>query len=133
MRGILFRGKDVRTNEWRLGSIIIEKDGSYKIVADARYLGLGTTYCKVIKETISRFTYLIDKNGRLIFNGDILLVEGCHNGVVVFNEGDSLFAIKTKTNTIGLNNTCKEFVEVIGNIYDNPELLKEISVWDTTN
>ena len=72
---------------------------------------------------LEQFTGIHDKNGGEIFEGDIVLVEGCHKGVIIFSEVDSAFGIGFDTSVRFLYHTCSEFLEVIGNIHDNPELI----------
>jgi uncharacterized phage protein (TIGR01671 family) len=67
---------------------------------------------------IMQFTGLKDKNGIEIYEGDILDTK-C---VVSFNDG--MFGIFDKHNYMGLNSYMSKFREVIGNIYENPELLQ---------
>jgi len=67
---------------------------------------------------IQQFTGLKDINGKEIYEGDILDTK-C---VVSFNDG--MFGIFDKHNYMGLNSYMSKFREVIGNIYENPELLQ---------
>lgn len=67
---------------------------------------------------IQQFTGLKDKNGKEIYEGDILDSK-C---VVSFNDG--MFGIFDKHNYMGLNSYMSKFREVIGNIYETPELLQ---------
>ena len=69
-------------------------------------------------EEIEQFTGLKDRNGKEIYEGDILDTK-C---IVSFNDG--MFGIFDKHNYMGLNSYMSKFREVIGNIYETPELLQ---------
>lgn len=108
MREILFRGKRVDNGEWVYG-----------------YL------CEVIPETVGQYTGLTDKNGKKIFEGDIVHCisnTDCGNCVVIFEEGEFRLIpdryYKTYTTGGGYHAIRCFIKEVIGNIHDNPELLK---------
>lgn len=93
---------------------------------------------EVIPETVGQSTGLKDKNGRLIYEGDIISVKirtqdvfnveeyysENYKGEIIFKEGEiAIRVIDTKKQPISLYyyaNGC----EVIGNIYENPELLE---------
>ena len=130
MRIILFRGKTKKDNQWVYGSYIahetsiewvdgVSEDG-------ATLFGEGA---EVKEDTVSEFTGLHDNNGKRIFEGDIVkfTVRYYANGVrvsfikvVEFNNG-KFFPVP--------NYMCEGYhivdFEVIGNKWDNPELLKE--------
>lgn len=132
MREILFRGKNVLDGQWHYGSLQTFKGFS---IFDASLKQWHT----VRGETIGQYTGLTDKNGRRIFEGDILKEDyrfgGKHVLHVVMFEGSSF---GTKRFVSGkLSNICIPFddcenpmctereTEVIGNIHDTPELLQE--------
>lgn len=76
---------------------------------------------------LMQYTGLLDKNGKEIFEGDILMNKGkklfSYKPLVVefFN---GAFEAKLNDNTYYRLNHCTHNSEVIGNIYENPELLK---------
>lgn len=131
MREILFRGKRVDNGEWVHGGIVHQTD-HYGEPVDRYYIidgtetqdyDIGYEY-EVVPETVGQFTGLRDKNGKRIFEGDILSFEtmrGTISFTVYYDEecgvwqpfGDSYCGFDPKD------------VEVIGNIHDNPELLED--------
>jgi uncharacterized phage protein (TIGR01671 family) len=139
MREILFRGKRIDNGEWVEGGIVHQTD-FYGDSIDRYFIIDGTETDDVIgpayqvdTSTISEFTGLTDKNGKKIFEGDIVscvayigmgyrekrgkvvyqapefLVDCKHHNVMIFSQ----YAAENKD------------LEVIGNIHDNPELLED--------
>ena len=163
MREILFRGKRADNGEWEYGDLWCNPYGKRVVCIVSPINDQGTTGGnEVIPETVSQFTGLTDRNGRKIFEGDIILYHHKVNKLVPCEDatqkeiqhygldyvtGLGLAYRPTKTirykgyvtidNLWGVNlnltNNCKWWlcekngqltsVEIIGNIYDNPELL----------
>lgn len=137
MREILFRGKTEQFGNWIEGSLIVGRDLEsgqleYLIAPLSAYY---TEVKKVIPETIVQYTGLTDKNGTKIFEGDIVKDEyGCV-GVVEFGEGTFDSGVyryygwhtKDKDGTVDHNELYiydeDNFFKIIGNIYNNPEVL----------
>ena len=119
MREIIFRGKRTDTKEWIEG-IVFPHDKNkvtmlYQHPMDGSLVGK-----EVDPETVGQFTGLIDKNGKKIFEGDIIEYEGNRYSINYFLHYARFPVVKP-------NNVFCVFAykhdEVIGNIYDNPELL----------
>jgi uncharacterized phage protein (TIGR01671 family) len=135
-REILFRGKDVVTGAWREGSLVMVTDGETL----RRYPNIAISYNHdtfdwhdVLPKTVGQFTGLTDKNGKKIFEGDIVLIpEGQGwNGFyykipkrkAIVKWKETKFDLIPKTR--GEIKQCFLWseLEVIGNIHDNPKLL----------
>lgn len=119
MREILFRGKRITDGKW------ITDRPTYIKRDDDTWLADDCVIVRAIPETVGQYTGLTDKNGTKIFEGDVvnILTENNEIGIVKYDEGGfeveaDGFVIDFKQNINGTD------VEVIGNIYDNPELLK---------
>ena len=127
-REYLFRGKRSDNGEWISGYLI----GNNVIVGevvdfDDDYFNTQFWY-KVDPETVGQFTGLTDKNGTKIFEGDIVrlyddLEDKIINGVVVFNVDFCSFCVSMKGHEDIMLMAHWQY-EVIGNSYDNPELIK---------
>ena len=123
-REILFRGKSKRTGEWVFGNLF-DKDTKGRT-----HIGTTVRRCfDIDPETVGQFTGMTDKNGTKIFEGDIVrhIDTTCHvvevvNSEVYFDTEMLEFGFRYSNELFHcqFNN---EF-EVIGNIYDNKELLK---------
>ena len=131
MREILFRGKLKSNGEWSFGNLNVSLRGTVIITPDETPIG---KYGQVIPETVGQYTGLTDKNGKKIFEGDIVRFydkDWTANGIATVDFEKGRWKINghytTKLSSIvwlDLYRTGFEY-EVIGNIYDNPELLEE--------
>lgn len=147
MRTIKFRGRRIDNGEWVYGYFVGTTDSVAIIIPfekvnyDVGYIG-DSECCYCLPETIGQFTGLFDKNGNEIYEGDIL-VWG-ENGykstplIAMFKHGafgytyieDWFHSFAGNTNfTFNPLNTDIRF-EIIGNIHDNPELLKGGNKWN---
>ena len=140
MREILFRGKRIDNGEWVEGwyykRIVHLNTFHQNVVVDAIevYDGenpLSIAYYSVDPETVGQCTGLTDKNGKKIFEGDIVECwsEGvCARGTVQQNKGGLwiIYPAWQKRIMWGLcpDEYSRTDVEIIGNIHDNPELMK---------
>lgn len=114
MREILFRGKRIDSGNWVFGYYLMKSERH--IIWDMGNILIH----EVSKENIGQFTGLTDKNGVKIFEGDVTGL----GEIVVFEDG--IFGTTYIDNRQGVSRlTSKrcQHIEIIGNIYDNPELL----------
>lgn len=140
-REILFRGKLEYNGKWIYGDLLQYENGDVAIFGEKlSSFGCECTEMskrdRVIPDTIGQYTGLKDKDGNKIFEGDILEYIGkrkdnmnkVYRRKVVFHEG--MFALLSKELPAysALNYHCMEdgrsAWSVIGNIHDNPELIK---------
>lgn len=128
-REILFRGKK-SNGRWVYGSLVVSEN-----IAPAIYYNVSKgvadvlDWCYVNPDTIGQYTGLKDKNGKKIFEGDIVTGQNCRF-VVKYDERQAEFVAVNSTlpNGFGLpmsqtwiNETNKI---ICGNIHDNLELIK---------
>lgn len=126
MREIKFRGKRTDTGEWVFGDLLHVQRINTK--EEAEQSGRRTKPAvrianyDVEKVTIGQFTGLYDKNGRAVFEGDLL---SGYDYVIVVGWLDGGFCDCKSDIIEPLMYLGVEDREVIGNIHDNPELLTE--------
>ena len=129
MREILFRGKRIDNGEFVIGFYVQHGNAAHYIL-DVRHGGYEDTkgeffvprWYAVVPETVGQYTGLTDKNGKKIFEGDIVVAEG-YVYVCQWNECNIEFGLANEVESFGLCYVYPD-VEVIGNIHDNPELLE---------
>ena len=149
MREILFRGIWVHGNkEWIEGDLVRDSEGKPHIVDTkyAVYWGGESIFvcedeCEVIPETVGQYTGLTDKNGKKVFEGDIVkctdtTYDYSFTAVVIFGNpnGEYNWGFQLKRISGASANTdillwfdmddVGACAEVIGNIHDNKELLE---------
>lgn len=148
MREILYRGKF--GNDWKYGYLSVEPKG---LVIKEPYEHNQSNIWHIDPDTVGQYTGLTDKNGKKIFEGDILK---CHNNPkdlvkVVFGEfgvvdtdtecpvdtvigwhyevipTDELSTVEPFCLSMPLTNSYIKYchMEVIGNVHDNPDLIKQ--------
>ena len=142
MREILFRGKRVDNGEWVEGYFCGKVSKNFFGVAEdsTQIIDKNLWWHEVIPETVGQYTGLTDKTGKMVFEGDI--VEGIafssnHRGTIEWITQIAGFGVRYWNNHIPTawenssilkqmtrGRTDEFAAKVIGNIYDNPELLK---------
>ena len=145
MRELLFRGKRTYNGKWVEGSLVVTSQCNAYIIStveDKRDATVLVNQCSlnVDSETVGQYTGLTDKNGVRIFEGDIvkgIAYSVTKIGVIVWIDEIASFGVryfKSVNSTAWENSSIlrctsmgktDEFAaEIIGNIHDNPELLK---------
>lgn len=139
MRDILFKAKQIDTGEWVEGDLIHYESGEVAILEQpfSKY-GYEATEISgrtmVDPNTICQYTGLTDKNGNKIWENDVVRYKGEYEEIFKIQYYSSMCRFVLVKNGAwkgiemdwGKVLKCST-VEVIGNIFDNPELLKEDS------
>ena len=138
MREILFRGKCGYNNEWVEGfyyqAKLFRSDKElchYITIPHPESDGQPSDHIMVHPETVGQFTGLFDKNGKKIFEGDVVLYpwndqDKPERFTIKFKDGQFVASPIKETEDYWdfmVGGYSKE-MEVIGNIHDNPELLE---------
>lgn len=130
MREILFRGKRLDNGEWVFGyfcEFANNRTGAQEsYIQTVKQDGRIDLIHKVDPKTVGQLTGLTDKNGRRIFEGDIVRYMNKETMVVVWNNDSASFAIAYSAINFKHCHNFKRthLLEVIGNVHDNPELLE---------
>lgn len=150
MREILFRGKRIADGKWMYGLPSYDEYGNIEEIQV--WDGEDISFCLVDPETICQYTGLTDKNGKKIWENDILMCHGNREDLVKVVYGEfpviNTESLEVVDKVIGWHyeviptdalSKCEPFCfpmplteeyvkicefEVIGNVFDNPELLE---------
>ena len=115
MKEILFKGKRVDNGEWTEGYFFKSWD---KVFLLWGMTGDCPNMEEVVPETIGQFTGLCDKNGKKIFEGDIVESPNGTQGFIEWQNAECAFLVNIGDDWQTMDD-CP--YEVIGNIYDNKE------------
>jgi uncharacterized phage protein (TIGR01671 family) len=154
MREKEFRGKRIDTGEWAYGYYVIADEKHYIFTGKTGLSQASPAHClmyrdferyEVIRETVGQFTGLNDRDGRRIFEGDIVKDQFGNIGAVIYSHhfldwrirfyigrGD-LTAAKAGGVRIFDWVYPKMCLKIIGNIHDTPELLKDLSIEEVSD
>ena len=150
MREILFRGKRLDNGELAEGAFLNDRDGAFYIcpsVSDISYGDGGNRrrigcWYKVDPSTVGQYTGLNDKNGKRIFEGDILHIAKNADGLGGYYQPPLDYPVNVvvkwdlcawmwetlcddKRYITFPDAWCHYECEIIGNVHDNPELLEK--------
>jgi hypothetical protein len=135
MREIKFRGKALDNGRWVYGSLIISKPFADEVreawIREETILPLGAistptaNFVRVDPKTVGQYTGLKDKNGREIYEGALLEEGAGYLFEVIYDPKWARYKLQWRTKAIQFPewNRGKQMA-VIGNIHENPELLK---------
>lgn len=140
MREILFKAKRIDNGEWTIGSLIqtpylgnmrswisSEQDDKARLREISSNQAVWRAF-EVKTDTICQYTGLTDKNGQKIWENDIALrtsSQGLFTGKIIYDKNGCLCHREFQTDFEALLIGSDRNIEVIGNIFDNPELLSE--------
>lgn len=137
MREILFRGKRIDNGKWAYGYLIEQDNPEYHTYIIRNFLAeidkenIDVTNLDIVEVdagTVGQYTGLKDKNGNKIFGGDICNFSNRSDidnyGGVVYDADETEFGIDYGSTYLGLGRHYhSRDIEVVSNIYDNPELV----------
>lgn len=142
MEGHLFDDGMPKPKRYFIGGIIVKP---YEGTACDKWNVVGIDFCEINQDTICQFTGLTDKNGKKIWENDILRYSYDYDGSPFLKDGEEIkyrvgavfwsewrgsWAVCGRGNKKCTNNDVFKYnrnpnrAEVIGNIFDNPELLE---------
>ena len=142
MREITFRGKRIDDGKWVYGHYVHQYGANMIYLPNGVDCECGFDYYYIDPHTLGQYTGLTDKNGKKIFEGDIVkaVIHRCYGSFqpirketcIIGYDNLGMLGLKDKEDVwndfmheLSLSGSVEDFsFEVIGNIHDHPELLK---------
>lgn len=128
-REIKFRGKRYDDKNWIYGSLlednVIVTKGATSV--DEDYIGFDDDWSSVLSETVGQYTGLKDKNGKEIYEGDIVEIGDCKAVIKWDKKSASFYAFDENHDVRTTHIAYANLTKVIGNVHDNPKLLQEVN------
>ena len=134
---ILFRGKSVEDGEWFTGQLLHFKspvsEKELNVIVEGcewdesnEWFNIGRR-AKVVPETVGQYIGLNDRQDKPIFEGDIVEVDMRDDVFLVkYDEDDAIWFVSNCNDNLSFRENISNYnCVVIGNIYDNPELLPD--------
>lgn len=123
MRNIKFRGRRLDNGKWVYGSLVCSDDGCCMIIQSHKHSWFEFP---VDPNSVGQFTSLYDKNHDEIYEGDILAAQDIDEKLEVrFVRGVFAFLWNGNLDNEFLTGSpTREWAKVVGNIHENPELIK---------
>lgn len=136
MRTIKFRGRSRKTGEWLVGDLLQVANEVFIAPSDGDWFyfipwtknnvfHLPSATYEVIPDAVGQFTGLLDKNGKEIYEGDVVDFDNYLQGRSCVNFDSGCFRVKSSNYTTTLTYHVSLHTHIVGNIHDNPELLKQ--------
>lgn len=148
-RQIVFRGKRIKDGKWICGNLADYSMKVFNTTIDKKVIfgnivsfatdnfGYVVDDCAVDPETIGQFTGLLDRNGKEIYEGDIITVKGRYPRVVLWDKmmwalmpteyyhDEVLWVMNLQHPRVDWWEEFADEFEIIGNIHDNPSLISD--------